>query len=253
MGWPSVTIVTTQIDAGTDDPSQARAQILQMAQNVNDIMNSRGAISGIASLDGSGFVPTTQLPVVPATKGGTGQSAFAVGDLLIGGATNTLTKLAAAASGLVLKSNGAGNAPSWQAEGGGFPSGTRMLFQQTNAPTGWTKVTDTAYNNVGLRIVTGSVSSGGADDFTTVFGSSKTTDAHTLTTGQIPAHSHPQRYYSTGNDGNGKTPGINSTTATVIATATLSTGSNSGGGGSHSHGLSGFDLKYIDFILAQKD
>ena len=36
-----------------------------------------------------------------------------------------------------------------------FPSGTRMLFQQTSAPTGWTKVTS-GVNNRALRIVTGS-------------------------------------------------------------------------------------------------
>lgn len=31
-----------------------------------------------------------------------------------------------------------------------IPSGTRMLFQQTNAPTGWTKITVAEYNNAAL-------------------------------------------------------------------------------------------------------
>jgi hypothetical protein len=50
-----------------------------------------------------------------------------------------------------------------------FPSGTRLLFQQTAAPTGWTK--DTAYNNYALRITSGNVTTGGSVGFTTAFAS----------------------------------------------------------------------------------
>ena len=38
-----------------------------------------------------------------------------------------------------------------------FPAGTRMLFQQSAAPTGWTKETNSAYNDKALRLVTGDV------------------------------------------------------------------------------------------------
>jgi hypothetical protein len=48
-----------------------------------------------------------------ATSGGTGQSTYAVGDLLQGGATNTLTKLAAVATGNALISGGVTTASSW--------------------------------------------------------------------------------------------------------------------------------------------
>jgi hypothetical protein len=48
-----------------------------------------------------------------ATSGGTGQSTYAVGDLLVGGATNTLAKLADVATGNSLISGGVGVAPSW--------------------------------------------------------------------------------------------------------------------------------------------
>lgn len=48
-----------------------------------------------------------------ATSGGTGQSTYAVGDLLQGGATNTLTKLAAVATGNALISGGVGVASSY--------------------------------------------------------------------------------------------------------------------------------------------
>jgi len=40
MAWPTVTIDTTAMDAGTDNPANARAQIKQMADNVNDMKNA---------------------------------------------------------------------------------------------------------------------------------------------------------------------------------------------------------------------
>ena len=276
---------------------------------------------------------------LPATNGGTGQSTYAVGDLLQGGATNTLTKLAAVATGnalisggvttasswgkigltthvsgtlpvanggtgattqtafavlcggttstgayqsvasvgtagQVLTSNGAGALPTFQAAGGAsFPAGTRMSFQQTSAPTGWTKDTTAAINNSALRIVTGSVVNGGTVDFTTAFASQTPTGsvsitsvsgsagATTLTTPQIPSHNHsipttaggpiepsfPQYF----NDGF-------STNNSILG--------NTGGGGSHTHpfsfssGAGSFSgnainlaVKYRDFIIASKD
>jgi hypothetical protein len=49
-----------------------------------------------------------------------------------------------------------------------FPSGTSMLFQQTAAPTGWTK--QTTHNNKAIRLTTGTVGTGGSNAFTTAFG-----------------------------------------------------------------------------------
>ena len=51
-----------------------------------------------------------------------------------------------------------------------FPTGTRMLFAQTTAPTGFTKDTIN-YNNHALRVVTGSAATGGTVDFVTAFAS----------------------------------------------------------------------------------
>jgi hypothetical protein len=95
-------------------------------------------------------------------------------------------------------------------------SGTRMLFQQTAAPTGWTKETNSTYNDAALRLVTGTVTTGGADGFTTHFGTSKTTatdgsgtsgatspgatDSHTLTLADIPSHQHQQQVSVTSSD-----------------------------------------------------
>lgn len=78
-----------------------------------------------------------------------------------------------------------------------FPAGTRMLFQQTAAPTGWTK--DTTHNNKALRLVSGAVTVGGSVAFTTAFSSATATTTVTqsgsvggtaLTIAQMPSHTH---------------------------------------------------------------
>lgn len=51
-----------------------------------------------------------------------------------------------------------------------FASGTVMMFRQTAAPTGWTKDT-TNYNDHALRVVTGTISSGGTVNFSTAMAS----------------------------------------------------------------------------------
>jgi hypothetical protein len=38
-----------------------------------------------------------------------------------------------------------------------FPVNTRMVFQQSAAPTGWTKETGSGYNNIALRLTTGDI------------------------------------------------------------------------------------------------
>jgi hypothetical protein len=72
-----------------------------------------------------------------------------------------------------------------------FDSGTSMLFAQTSAPVGWTK--STTHNNKALRVVSGTASSGGTVEFTTAFASQSvagTVGDTTLTTAQIPSHTH---------------------------------------------------------------
>ena len=51
-------------------------------------------------------------------------------------------------------------------------AGTRMIFEQTAAPTSWTKVT-TLVDNRALRVVTGTAAPGGTVAFTTVFGAAR--------------------------------------------------------------------------------
>ena len=56
---------------------------------------------------------TPGLSTITAAKGGTGQTSYAVGDLLYASATTTLSKLADVATGNALISGGVTTAPSW--------------------------------------------------------------------------------------------------------------------------------------------
>ena len=147
-----------------------------------------------------------------------------------------------------------------------FPSGTVMLFRQTNAPTGWTKVT-TGVNNKTLRVVSGTAGSGGNMAFTTAFaargitGNSGNTTAggnvsvanstaggnisvananisgnvnnHTLSVNEMPSHSHN---YGRCVFGPNTVPWQANLKSAANGNGTTS---NTGGGGAHSHGFSG--------------
>jgi len=141
-----------------------------------------------------------------------------------------------------------------------FAAGTIMLFGNTAAPTGWTKITDSG-NEHALRVVTGTVGSGGSVDFTTAFASqtpagtvsvSGSAGATTLSTAQIPSHTH----LSGGLSGSPQHGGNNQASG-------RQTGAT-GGGGSHSHALTissatfsgtaiNLAVKYVDIIRATKD
>lgn len=90
-------------------------------------------------------------------------------------------------SGKFLTTNGA--AASWQTLNSFDPGTTLGGFIQSTAPTGWTKIT--TYNDCALRIVSGTVTSGGTVNFSTAFsGSSATVDGTSITTAQMPSHAH---------------------------------------------------------------
>tara|TARA_B100002019_G_scaffold26121_2_gene20026 strand:+ start:5966 stop:7159 length:1194 start_codon:yes stop_codon:yes gene_type:complete len=150
-----------------------------------------------------------------------------------------------------------------------FPSGTVMLFYQASAPTGWTKVT--TQNNKALRVVSGTGGgTGGSNAFTdTLTGSigitanaanttatgnvsvanataggnvsianastGGTVNNHTLTTAEMPSHSHS---YQQNYDCNNVISGYQNWGVTCNANQGSNTG-NTGGGGGHSHGFTG--------------
>jgi hypothetical protein len=136
-----------------------------------------------------------------------------------------------------------------------LPSGTALLFQQTTAPTGWTK--QTTHNNKSLRVVTGTASSGGSNTFTAAFNTSFATSGGavsdtTLTTAQMPSHNHTTRFDSTAGGGIlGHAPGGGTNSGYVLTT------SNTGGGTAHGHGFTqpsfNLNVQYVDVIIATKD
>ena len=169
---------------------------------------------------------------------------------------------AAGTAGQVLTSNGA-SAPTWQTI---LPSGTLMLFQQTSAPTGWTK--QTTHNDKALRVVSGAASSGGSSSFSTVFTNQTPTittsglsaAATTLTISQIPSHDHANGRISCGCGSSAATGNYLYTTANSSPTGAGRVAPQ-GGGSSHTHSISGsatssaitLAVQYVDLIIASKD
>jgi hypothetical protein len=157
------------------------------------------------------------------------------------------TALAVGTNGLVKRANSsAATGMEWAA---GVPAGTVCLFQQTGAPTGYTKLTDS--NNTALRVVSGNVGAGGSLNFTDVFkaslGVSGTSGSTALTINQIPEHTHTYTAPAGGVGGDGG--------AGVIDDSTPGTATGSAGGGEgHTHGSGSFavnlDVFYLDCIRA---
>ena len=160
------------------------------------------------------------------------------------------------------------------AAGGGsiidvLASGTAMVFNQTAAPTGWTK--QVTHNDKALRLVTGTAGDGGTDAFTATFSSSKATEDYTLLEADIPGHTHTgttdaDTVQVTIPTVDGDTGGVDSGfwhTATKnnktdqssndsgSHTHTFTSGST-GGDGAHAHDIT-MDVQYVDVILATKD
>tara|TARA_R110002124_G_scaffold88586_4_gene227239 strand:+ start:748 stop:1905 length:1158 start_codon:yes stop_codon:yes gene_type:complete len=218
-----------------------------------------GANSDITAINGL----TTALTVA---QGGTGAATHTANAVLIGEGTGAITSVSPGTTGNVLTSNGT----DWtSAASAGFDSGTRMIFAQNAAPTGWTKDT-VNYNQHAMRIVTGTGGgAAGTVDFTSAFtsqavagsvaitGISGSTGATTLSTAQIPSHTHTYNSSSGGSSGKSGSAQLSNVGATTGAT---------GGGGSHDHSFSfssgtatftgtAIDLavKYLDVITATAD
>ena len=157
-----------------------------------------------------------------------------------------------------------------------IPSGTVMLFVQTSAPTGWTK--SVTHHDKALRVVSGTVGSGGNTAFSATFvnrtpaGSVSGTNTggavsdSGLAVSQLASHAHTQQLMSsvaamttTGTRIGGSGSGTTNRTST---SDTLGNGS----GGAHGHGFTqptwsgtfsgtaiDFGVQYVDAIIATKD
>jgi hypothetical protein len=129
---------------------------------------------------------TPGLSTITAAKGGTGQTSYAVGDLLYANTTTTLAKLADVATGNALISGGVTTAPSWGKVG--LTTHVSGTLPVANGGTNASSASITAFNNI-----TGYTASGATGTTSTnlVFSTSPTittpsiTGDATLTTGNV--------------------------------------------------------------------
>lgn len=198
--------------------------------------------------------------VLAVANGGTGTSSSA-------GAINNLLPSQAGNNGEYLTTDGTN--VSWAPIAAGFPTGTSMPFAQAAAPTGWTQVTNAAYNDSSIRLVTSAgAGTGGSVGFLTLFSSSSSysgtinitsgnVGSTTLSEAQLASHAHtlpigfPQEGFNAGaSSGSGNIGGQYSSSA-------------AGGNVAHTHTLSGvaasgnfvsnFAVKYVNMIVATKN
>jgi hypothetical protein len=211
-------------------------------------------------------------PVLTIDKGGTGSAS----------AADARANLAAAGTGVsnTFTANQTinGSLTITGAIIGLIPTGTKMLFQQTSAPSGWTK--DVTHDNKALRVVSGTAGSGGSVAFTTAFANQSvssttaggTVGDTTLSINQIPLHGHPFRAsYTTQSSASSQTTGGFITSTASASTQSAHTGTpadtqgqqigGTGGGQSHTHTFSGAShnhtinlaVQYVDLIIATKN
>jgi hypothetical protein len=96
--------------------------------------------------DNASAVQVIGWKVVPATAGGTGQTSYAVGDLLYANTTTTLAKLPDVATGNALISGGVGVAPSWGKIG--LTTHVSGVLPVANGGTNASAASITAFNNI---------------------------------------------------------------------------------------------------------
>lgn len=142
-----------------------------------------------------------------------------------------------------------------------FPAGTRIPFQQTTPPPGYSKDTATVgLNNSAMRLVTGAVVNGGSQDFDAVFANRTPTGTvgnTTLDITQIPAHNHtmsgPWASDGSSSQGDGSFMRDSPNQSSFIDSTTCQ---NAGGGLPHNHSLTmnamNFSVRYFDFCIGVK-
>lgn len=191
MAWPSSSIPTNNLDSSTDSPASARADLLAAVTAVNDIVASRGAASGIPSLGTDSQVPTVQ--------GGMPTGAL----LAFAGASEPTGWLFCAGQAVNRTTYAALFAAIGTTYGVGDGTTTFNLPDlRGRVAAGKDNMGGTAAN----RLTTGGSGVNGA-----TLGATGGAETHTLTTAQMPSHSH---------------------------------GGTTGSGGSHSHTVSGASATY---------
>ncbi len=233
------TVSANTVNAVTKIHTPAISATHVSATNVK--ISSNLSVGGTVSVGGAIYAPTVSAATVK------------VGSLLIGGQT---------------KDN--------------FASGTKLAFNNSTAPIGWTIDTASSKDNAALRIVTSNGgNAGGSNTFTSKFNSTQTitisgntgsggsfsgsTGSTTLTLAQIPSHDHDIRLFdaSAPSGTNLRVAATDDVGDERTGTTTNPAGSSQGHDhsiniGTHLHSFSdtdtfNFDVKYVDFIICEKD
>jgi hypothetical protein len=259
---------TNVVDAVTHLTSLTLGSALPIASGGTGSNSATFSGANITSLNAT----AVSSGILAVGNGGTGATSLNAEAVVIGNSTSAVKFVAPGTTGNVLTSNGTAWLSVVPASGGTtIPAGTVMIFGQTAAPTGFTKLTN--QDNAALRVVSGTASTGGSVDFTTAFASQTPTGSvsitavsgsagnTTLSTPQIPSHNHTVPFLNT-STGPGGDPPAKTSAGPVSPVNTSSTG----GGGAHSHPFSfssgsgtfsgnaiNLAVKYVDVIRATKD
>ena len=133
---------------------------------------------------------------------------------------------------------------------GGLASGTKTDFFQAAAPTDWTQ--DATNNDKMLRVVSGTGGGTGGTAAVSSPAHNLAAGAHTLTSSEMPSHTHST---NTRRRQNGYQPAQPSKQSGAPSLNHNDTSNSTGSSGSHLHSLSGSVTAsaYMDVIIATKD
>lgn len=149
-----------------------------------------------------------------------------------------------------------------------IPSGSITVMKVNTPPTGWTKTN--TFNLHALRVVSGTVSSGGTVDYTSAFTTLSTTVSSStassggtsLTLDQIPIHNHVYNTASGTQVMSTVVPPNSSSLGPVAIPGTTGSPGPGSGTNAHSHpitapvsnidGTLDMRVKYVDTILVQR-
>lgn len=109
MTWPTASVVTTDVDASTDSPANARDDILSALQKLNEIIANGSPVLLAGNQSVGGVKTFTSSPVVPTPSASGHATTKTYVDDLIASVIAALT----------------------------FPAGAVMSFARYTAPSGW--------------------------------------------------------------------------------------------------------------------